>query len=135
MPRPDPIWTYFIQLGYVSGFRQKRSECKECKHQINDSLRSARTHFKSCTKITPTQKRIYFGDSYKGSDNDESISTRTSTLTSASREADYISDEEQKSLELTFARSIFRCGLFLSLPELEPIKELATSTTCIALMK
>lgn len=28
------------------------------------------------------------------------------------------------SLELTFARSIFRCGLFLSLSELELIKEL-----------
>ena len=31
---------------------------------------------------------------------------------------------EQKMLELIFARSIFRCGLFLSLPEMEPIKEL-----------
>ena len=44
MPQPDPIWSYFIQLEHVPGFKQKRRECKECKHQINDSLRSARTH-------------------------------------------------------------------------------------------
>ena len=35
MPLPDPIWIYFIQLGHVAGFKQKRSECKVCKHQIN----------------------------------------------------------------------------------------------------
>ena len=122
MPQPDPIWSYFIQLEHVPGFKQKRRECKECKHQINNSLRSARTHFKNCTKITAAQKRSYLGNSYEGSDDNTSTSTNIST--SVSKEADYISKAEQKSLELTFARSIFRCGLFLSLPELEPIKEL-----------
>ena len=68
MPQPDPIWSYFIQLEHAPGFKQKRRECKECKHQINNSLRSARTHFKNCTKITAAQKRSYLGNSYEGSD-------------------------------------------------------------------
>src|SRR5688572_5185458 len=96
-------------------FKQKRRECKECKHQINDSLRSARTHFKNCTKITAVQKRSYLGNSYEGIDNDTSTSTNISSLTL--KEADYIFKAEQNSFELTFARSMFRCGLFLSLPE------------------
>jgi hypothetical protein len=60
MPLPDPIWSNFTQLGHVAGFKQKRSECKECKHQINNSLRAARTHFKNCVNITSEQKRNYF---------------------------------------------------------------------------
>jgi hypothetical protein len=27
MPLPDPIWSNFTQLGYVAGFKQKRSKC------------------------------------------------------------------------------------------------------------
>ena len=95
MPLTDPVWLYFIQLGHVSGFKQKRRECKECRYQINDSLRSARTHFKNCTKITLVQKRSYLGNSYEGDDNDTSTSTSTSTTsTSASRKADCISKAE-----------------------------------------
>jgi hypothetical protein len=60
MPLPDPIWSNFTQLGHVAGFKQKRSECKECKHQINNSLRAARTHFKNCVNITSERKRYYF---------------------------------------------------------------------------
>lgn len=118
MPLPDPIWEYFNKLGHVPGYKQKRSECKKCGHQLNDSLRPARMHFRNCSRITSTQKREYFGDTYEGSDNDTSISTPTSTS------SDYISRVEQESLELAFAKSVFRCGLFLSLPEMEPIQDL-----------
>ena len=24
MPLPDPVWIYFIQLGHVAGFKQKK---------------------------------------------------------------------------------------------------------------
>ena len=122
MTQPDSIWHILFNWEHVPGFKQKRRECKECKHQINNSLRSARTHFKNCTRITAAQKRSYLGNSYEGSDDNTSTSTNIST--SVSKEADYISKAEQKSLELTLARSIFRCGLFLSLSKLEPIKEL-----------
>ena len=51
MPLPDPLWSYFNQLGHVTGYKQKRSECKECKQQINKSLRSARNHLKNVLKL------------------------------------------------------------------------------------
>jgi hypothetical protein len=50
-----------------------------------------------------------------------SISTATSTSSVA---IDFVLRREQESLELAFAKSIFRCGLFLSLFEMEPIKDL-----------
>ena len=117
MPLPDPLWSYFNQLGHVTGYKQKRSECKECKQQINKSLRSARNHLKKCTKITLAQKRICLGDLYEESDDDS-----TTLAPEQNSKDDYISKAEQKSLELAFARLIFRCGLFLSLSELEPVK-------------
>ena len=112
----DPIWSYFIQLGHVSGFKQKRIECKECKHQTHSSLRSARTHLKNCTEITSAQKKAYVCNSEESNDNNSISTSRANT--------DHISKSEQKSLELSFARSIFYCGLFLSLSELKPIKDL-----------
>ncbi|CAG8808160.1 4774_t:CDS:2, partial [Dentiscutata erythropus] len=38
---PNPIWSHFIQLGRVAGFKQKRRECKYCQQQFNDTLRAA----------------------------------------------------------------------------------------------
>lgn len=122
MPLPDPIWEYFNQLGHVTGYKQKRRQCKKCGQQINNSLKSARVHLRKCSKITLAQKKNYFKNSNDESDCDTSLSTSVSTPLSAC--ADYISKEEQKSLELAFAKSVFRCGLFLSLSEMEPIKEL-----------
>ena len=37
---------------------------------------------------------------------------------------DQMSENEQKSLEMNFAWSIFQCGLFLSLSEMKPIQNL-----------
>ena len=37
---------------------------------------------------------------------------------------DRISKNEQEELELLFAKSIYQCGLFLSLPELKPVQDL-----------
>src|SRR5436190_18785432 len=74
-------------------------------------------HLKKCTKITLAQKRICLGDLYEESDDDS-----TTLAPEQNSKDDYISKAEQKSLELAFARSIFRCGLFLSLSELEPVK-------------
>jgi hypothetical protein len=50
----------------ITGYKQKRSECKE----INKSLRSACNHLKKCTKITLAQKRSCLGDSYEESNDD-----------------------------------------------------------------
>jgi hypothetical protein len=52
----DPIWVYFNQLGHVVGYKQKRRQCKNCGHQINDSLRQARAYFKKCTEVILIQK-------------------------------------------------------------------------------
>ncbi|CAG8777232.1 18477_t:CDS:1, partial [Gigaspora rosea] len=43
---------------HVVGFKQKRRECKYCDHQINDSLRAARTHFRNCDLVTSEQKKF-----------------------------------------------------------------------------
>ncbi|CAG8489960.1 4565_t:CDS:2, partial [Scutellospora calospora] len=102
-------------------YKQKRRQCKACRHQINDSLRQARAHFKKCTEVTLIQKQNYFGNSYEESDCETSISTATSTSSVA---IDFVSRREQESLELAFAKSVFRYGLFLSLSEMEPIKDL-----------
>ncbi|CAG8584884.1 18644_t:CDS:2, partial [Gigaspora rosea] len=51
------------------------------------------------------------------------VSTKNSRITNYIT-SDRISKTEQKLLELEFARSIFQCGLFLSLPKMEPIKKL-----------
>ncbi|CAG8719464.1 25423_t:CDS:1, partial [Gigaspora rosea] len=59
-------------LGHVTGFKQKRRECKYCEKQINDSLRAARTHFRNCKLVTSEQKKNYFGNSYE-EDDDMSI--------------------------------------------------------------
>ena len=72
---------------------------------------------KKCTKITLAQKRICLGNLYEESDDDS-----TTLAPEQNSKDDYISKAEQKSLELAFARLIFRCGLFLSLSELEPVK-------------
>ncbi|CAG8599014.1 25108_t:CDS:2 [Dentiscutata erythropus] len=66
------------------------------------------------------RKKNYFGSLYKESDNETSISTTTST----SSAVNCISKREQDSLELVFAKSVFCCGLFLSLSEIKPIKDL-----------
>ncbi|CAG8792832.1 18782_t:CDS:1, partial [Dentiscutata erythropus] len=75
---PDPIWSHFIQLGRVAGFKQKRRECKYWQQQFNDALRAARTHFRNCKFILPEQKKNYFGDSYEDKNNsDSNISLNT----------------------------------------------------------
>ncbi|CAG8625107.1 8369_t:CDS:2 [Dentiscutata erythropus] len=66
------------------------------------------------------RKKNYFGSSYEESDNETSISTTTS-ISSA---VNCISKREQDSLELAFAKSVFRCDFFLSLSKMKPIKDL-----------
>ncbi|CAG8714020.1 24877_t:CDS:2 [Gigaspora rosea] len=150
---PDSIWVHFTQLGHVAGYKQKKRKCNYCQQQINDALRAARTHFRNCNVASLDQKKIYFGNSYEEEDNNDisvesesalvaSSSSPTSLVpstlsnenaltrnTSRSRitnyiTLDHISKEEQRLLKLEFARSTFQCGLFLSLPEMEPIKKL-----------
>lgn len=133
MPPLDSIWTYYNKLGHVPGFQQKRAECKQCKTQINFSLRQAQAHFRKCAQITTEQRQKYFGELYQETSDSIIISniktpfnsnnTSTKQITNYFK-VDTITSAEQKALELTFARSIFRCGLFLSLSEMEPIKEL-----------
>jgi len=134
MPPLDPIWIYYNKLGHVPGFQQKRAECKKCKQQVNFSLRQAQSHFRKCAQITTEQRQRYFGESYQETSNSIVISNVKTTYdtnnnTSTKQITDYFKADlmtfaEQKTLELVFARSIFRCGLFLSLPEMEPIKDL-----------
>ncbi|CAG8793620.1 8077_t:CDS:2 [Gigaspora rosea] len=155
---PDPIWVHFTQLGHVAGYKQKKRKCNYCQQQINDALRAARTHFRNCNVASLDQKKIYFGNSYEEEDNNDisvesesalvaSSSSPTSLVpstlsnenaltrnTSRSRITNYIildriSKEEQKLLKLEFAQSTFQCGLFLSLPEMEPIKKLIYDET------
>ena len=57
---PDLIWIYFIQLEHITGFKQKRRECKYCYQQVNDFLRNACTHFQNCELVSFEQKKNYF---------------------------------------------------------------------------
>ncbi|CAG8453222.1 4253_t:CDS:2 [Scutellospora calospora] len=95
MTIPDPIWILFSKLGYVPGFKQKRSKCDKCEQQINESLRAAQIHSVSNSSL-PSALKLY--------------------------KVNHITKAEQKLLELVFARSVFYCSLFLSLLEMETIK-------------
>ncbi|CAG8830776.1 16934_t:CDS:1, partial [Cetraspora pellucida] len=132
MTIPDPIWILFSKLGYVPGLKQKRSKCNKYEQQINESLRAAWIHVRRCTKISAEQKKKYLGNLYEESDDETLISISSSISESVSNsfppsalklyKVNRITKTEQKSLELAFARSVFYCGLFLSLPEMKPIK-------------
>ncbi|CAG8613337.1 24680_t:CDS:2, partial [Gigaspora rosea] len=117
-----PAWTYFTKLGHVPGFKQKRRLCTLCNTQINDAIRQARTHNKSCPNMTSEQRKICSQQTKSTKSNLSKTVTKTSTNIESF--GDRISKSEQLSLELSFARSIFYCGLVLLLPELDPIKDL-----------
>ena len=53
------MWSFFNQLGHVSGFIQKRSECKKCGVQINASTRQARSHLEKCNTIINNDDQQY----------------------------------------------------------------------------
>jgi hypothetical protein len=127
--RSDPVWSFFNQLGHVSGFIQKRSECKKCGVQINASTRQARSHLEKCNTIINNDDQQYSNELQSIPSSSTAISIlpfkrpiyKRTTIQSF---VDQMSENEQKSLEMNFARSVFQCGLFLSLSEMEPIQNL-----------
>ena len=120
---------FFNQLGHVSGFIQKRSECKKCGVQINASTRQACSHLEKCNTIINNDDQQYPNELQSIPSSSTAISIlpfkrpihKRTTIQSF---VDEMSENEQKSLEMNFARFVFQCGLFLSLSEMEPIQNL-----------
>src|SRR5687768_11838274 len=109
MPQPDPIWSYFIQLEHVPK-REENVKNVNTKLTIHSDLHA---HIlKIVLKLQLHKKEVILATHMK----EVMIQAQIFQL-QCQRKLIYISKAEQKSLELTFARSIFRCGLFLSLPE------------------
>jgi hypothetical protein len=131
----SPIWAHFNKLGHVAGFQQARAQCKYCNYEVNAAAKKCIAHFKSCSKASLTVRQGFFGPDFQPSTKKRIIShssTEQSNIVTVKRPqsqqksinnfVDKISSAEQDEAELLFAQAIYRCGLFLSLPELEPIK-------------
>jgi len=146
------IWLHFEKLGRVIGFQQNRVKCKYCNYELCEIATRCEAHFKKC-KDVPThvlQSFLGFGindnndSNSSSSSSSSSLSSSTSSPLSSSSAStslslsssmylknqslnyfvDKISKKEQDELEILFAKSIYQCGLFLSLSELTPIKNL-----------
>jgi hypothetical protein len=137
------IWSHFTRLGKVSGYKQNRASCKYCNYELNEALGRCKQHLKKCNSVPVSIMQSIFGRTHPiTSSSSPPLSSLSSSLSSSSSSStittistnlqnhsisnfvDRISRTEQDELELLFAKSIFQCGLFLSLSELEPIKNL-----------
>ena len=134
------IWSHFEKLGNLPGYKQRRARCKYCDYELYDSSGRCEGHLKRC-KLAPVQVLQSFFDTNNNNNNSNNNSNESSSLSSPSSSStiittnsrvihqsinnflDRISKTEQE-LELMFAKSIYQCGLFLSLPELKPIQDL-----------
>jgi hypothetical protein len=114
MVKPSDIWSHFNQLGKVVGFKQERSKCKYCDYELTKSAQRCENHLKICEKATDKILQSYFGPNFKKIQKNK-LKTSNQTVNSC---------VEQKELELLFAQSIFYSGLYLSLPDLSPIRKL-----------
>nr|CAG8479006.1 9870_t:CDS:2 [Entrophospora candida] len=132
MPPANPIWIHFNKLGQVSGFQQPRTQY--CNYEINAAVGKCVVYFKICSRVSITTLQGYFGPNFQPNANQRNsclpieqnnvITTRHSQNSSIDNFVDRISLVEQAEAGLLFAQAIYQCGLFLSLPELEPIKAL-----------
>lgn len=133
------IWSHFNKLGKIDGYKQNRASCKYCNYELNEALGRCKLHLKKCSSVPDSVLQSLFGPNHQIASSSSTLSssllssppppsssTAISTLQNRSINSfvDRISRTEQDELELLFAKSIFQCGLFLSLSELEPIKTL-----------
>jgi hypothetical protein len=133
MPSTSPIWAHFNKLGHVAGFRQARAQCKYCNYELNAAANKCIAHLKTCSSASITVLRGFFGPDFKLNAKQRSNShlpTEQNNIVTVKRQpqksinnfVDKITSAEQDEAELLFAQAVYRCGLFLSLSELEPIK-------------
>ncbi|GES77248.1 uncharacterized protein LOC113218381 [Rhizophagus clarus] len=106
MPPTSPIWAHFNKLGHVAGFWQACAQCKYCNYKINAAA----------NKCIVEQE--FFLRYLKKISQDLNYNRKKSI----NNFVDKISLAEQNEAELLLAQAFYQCGLFLSLPELEPIK-------------
>src|SRR5436305_7954437 len=110
---------------------------------MNEAVGRCEAHLKKCSYVPESVLQSLFGSNYpitsslSSSSLPPSLSLSSSSLSSTSLSSsssssstitnfiDRISGNEQNELELLFARSIYQCGLSLSLSELEPMKVLS----------
>ncbi|CAJ0915870.1 9037_t:CDS:2, partial [Entrophospora sp. SA101] len=129
------FWIHFNKLGQVSGFQQPCAQCKYCNYEINTVIGKCVAHFKICSRVSITILQGYFGPNFQPNSNQHNnsclpieqntvITTKHLQNSSINNFVDRISLVEQAKAELLFAQTIYQCKLFLSLPELEPIKAL-----------
>ncbi|CAG8645237.1 28427_t:CDS:2 [Dentiscutata erythropus] len=129
------------------GSKKKRREYKYYEDQINDSLRAAQNNSNifinipdnsspvastsASALVAPTNTSLVISTS---SISNKKVFTKNTSKRQITNyiTSDHMSKIEQKLLELEFARSVFQCGLVLSLPEIESIKKIVeTSMACI----
>ncbi|CAJ0831037.1 9955_t:CDS:2, partial [Entrophospora sp. SA101] len=119
----------------LSGFQQPCAQCKYCNYEINTVIGKCVAHFKICSRVSITILQGYFGPNFQPNSNQHNnsclpieqntvITTKHLQNSSINNFVDRISLVEQAKAELLFAQTIYQCKLFLSLPELEPIKAL-----------
>ncbi|CAB4384791.1 unnamed protein product [Rhizophagus irregularis] len=133
MPPTSPIWAHFNKLGHVAGFRQARAQCKYCNHELNAAANKCIAHLKTCSSASITVLQGFFGPDFKLSakqrinshlptEQNNIVTIKKQPQKSINNFVDKITSAEQNEAELLFAQTVYRCGLFLSLSELEPIK-------------
>src|SRR6185369_2831401 len=58
------IWSHFIKLGKVDGYKQNRACCKYCNYELNEAVRRCEAHLKRCNYVPESVLQSLFGSNY-----------------------------------------------------------------------